>query len=137
MHPQSAVMTVDLDDPSLYINREIIWLQFNWRVLEEALDVGYLLLERVKFSVSLWRWLSGLQDECPGGSAMYSGAISSVASVGNDRSCGSIISVMVGQRRCLWRVHLQDIVQARRVLPDGSYERRAPQPGEPTMHSQA
>jgi polyphosphate kinase len=35
------------------------------------------------------------------------------------------------------RVHLQDNVQARRLLPDGSYERRAPQPGEPAMHSQA
>jgi polyphosphate kinase len=49
MYPQSAVMTVDLDDPSLYINREISWLQFNWRVLEEARDVGHPLLERVKF----------------------------------------------------------------------------------------
>jgi polyphosphate kinase len=35
------------------------------------------------------------------------------------------------------RVHLQDSAQARRLLPDGSYERRAPQPGEPAMHSQA
>ena len=35
---QTSSPTIDLDDPALYINRELSWLQFNWRVLEEALD---------------------------------------------------------------------------------------------------
>ena len=39
----------DLDDPSLYLNRELSWLEFNQRVLEEALDPRNRLLERVKF----------------------------------------------------------------------------------------
>ena len=37
----SATETVvgpDLDDPALYYNRELIWLQFNERVLELAED---------------------------------------------------------------------------------------------------
>ncbi len=32
-----------------YLNRELSWLQFNWRVLGEALEPRHPLLERVKF----------------------------------------------------------------------------------------
>src|SRR5579885_3757511 len=44
-----APAPVALDDPSLYINRETSWLEFNDRVLEEALDERNPLLERLKF----------------------------------------------------------------------------------------
>ncbi|RPJ28091.1 MAG: polyphosphate kinase 1 [Chloroflexi bacterium] len=40
---------VDLSSPSLYINRELSLLEFQRRVLEEALDDGNPLLERLKF----------------------------------------------------------------------------------------
>ncbi len=40
---------VNLDDPSLYLNRELTWLDFNRRVLHEADDARTPLLERVKF----------------------------------------------------------------------------------------
>jgi polyphosphate kinase len=39
----------DLRDPSLYVNRELSWLDFNQRVLDQARGDGHLLLERVKF----------------------------------------------------------------------------------------
>jgi polyphosphate kinase len=38
-----------LNDPALYLNREISWLAFNARVLGEARDQTQPLLERVKF----------------------------------------------------------------------------------------
>src|SRR4051812_16391629 len=39
----------DLKNPALYINRELSWLEFNQRVLAQALDSAHPLLERVKF----------------------------------------------------------------------------------------
>src|ERR1700712_5336510 len=40
---------VDLHDPSLYLNRELSWLDFNDRVLQLAEEQHMALLERVKF----------------------------------------------------------------------------------------
>jgi polyphosphate kinase len=45
----ARVSQLDLSDPALYFNRELAWLAFNERVLDEAVDRSNPLLERLKF----------------------------------------------------------------------------------------
>src|SRR5262245_28362862 len=48
VRPEGSAPT-DLDDLSLYINRELTWLELNQRVLDQATSPEHPLLERVKF----------------------------------------------------------------------------------------
>ncbi len=80
--PRVSSPAVNLDDPALYINRELSWLEFNRRVLEEAQDASVPLLERLKFlaifSSNLDEFfmvrVGGLQQKSLAGIALGSGA---------------------------------------------------------------
>lgn len=45
----SEQQSIDLNNPELYINRELSLLEFNWRVLQQALDTNVPLLERLNY----------------------------------------------------------------------------------------
>ena len=47
--PPKSAGKLRLDSPKLYLNRELTWLNFNFRVLHEARDKRTPLLERLKF----------------------------------------------------------------------------------------
>ena len=49
VEPQPVPEDADLDDPALYFNRELSWLDFNARVLAQATDERTPLLEQVRF----------------------------------------------------------------------------------------
>ncbi len=48
--PASPPVPIDLSAPEFYQNRELSWLDFNQRVLEEAKDPRVRLLERIRFA---------------------------------------------------------------------------------------
>ena len=82
MDSATAPPAPNLDDPALYINRELSWLEFNRRVLEEAQDPAVPLLERLKFLAIFESNLDeffmvrvgGLQQKVQAGIAYGSGA---------------------------------------------------------------
>ncbi|MFO0811350.1 MAG: polyphosphate kinase 1 [Gemmataceae bacterium] len=108
--------TIPLDDPSLYLNRELSWLEFNSRVLDEARDPNVPLLERVKFlaifSSNLDEFfmvrVGGLQQKVQAGIIRGSGADRIPPREQLERISHTVRSLVADQYRCF----LDDVLPA-------------------------
>ena len=106
--------SASLDDPALYINRELSWLEFNRRVLEEALDRNVPLLERLKFLAILSSNLDeffmvrvgGLQQKVQAKIAQGSGADRMAPAEQIDRISQAVRQMVTLQYQCL----LEDVL---------------------------
>src|SRR5258706_16225169 len=107
--PEPAPTIPGLDDPSLYINRELSWLEFNRRVLEEALDPSVPLLERLKFLAIVESNLDefymvrvgGLQQKVQSGVAFGSGADKTPPLEQLEKITAFVRQLTADQHRCL------------------------------------
>jgi polyphosphate kinase len=65
--PQPVPPDAPLNHPSLFFNRELSWIDFNWRVLQMARDPRTPLLERVRFLSITAQHLDGFVRKRIGG----------------------------------------------------------------------
>lgn len=126
MSAGSATPPIALDDPSLYINREQSWLEFNRRVLEEALDTRVPLLERLKFLAILSSNLDeffmvrvgGLQQKVQARIALGSGADRMPPAQQLERIGQCVRQMVSEQYRCLKEEVLPQLEKERILLRD-------------------
>jgi polyphosphate kinase len=125
-----------LDDPRLFFNRHLSWLQFNERVLEEALDTNNPLLERVKFLAitanNLDEFvevrLAGLLQQAEHGTGQAGpDGLAPAAAVG---AIGAAIHEFVDKQYACWREVLlpalrQEKIRIRKISELGAEARKA------------
>ncbi|HET7752893.1 MAG TPA: polyphosphate kinase 1 [Anaeromyxobacteraceae bacterium] len=104
----------DLRDPRLYINRELSWLEFNQRVLDEAADASLPVLDRIKFlgisSSNLDEFfmirVAGLKGQIAAGHAAELGADAMTAAE-QLRAVTARVQRMVADQQRLWKHQLE------------------------------
>ena len=120
-NPTTSPTSSDLHRPDLYINRELSWIEFNRRVLEEAQDSRHPLLERVKF-LSIFETnldefimirLAGLKDQ-------VAAHVTNVSPDGLNaeqqlRAVRQCLAPLVQQVRLCWRDELMPLLEAQHI----------------------
>jgi polyphosphate kinase len=101
------------DTHAQFINRELSWLEFNQRVLEEALDPGNPLLERIKFfcitSSNLDEFfevrVAGIKQQMEGG--LVERSIDGLTATETFRAVTRRVRLMVSQQYDCWQQQLR------------------------------
>ena len=120
-NPTTSTTSLDLNQPDLYINRELSWVEFNRRVLEEAQDSRHPLLERVKF-LSIFETnldefimirLAGLKDQLAAHVTQISpDGLNAEQQLRAVRQC---LAPLVQQVRLCWRDELMPLLEAQHI----------------------
>ncbi len=108
----------DLDDPALYLNRELTWLAFNRRVLAEAENPRNPLLERVKFLAIFdsnldeffMKRIGGLKQQL--GAGMTTPTVDGRTAQQQILNCREVIVKALGERALIYRSMLAELDQA-------------------------
>jgi polyphosphate kinase len=125
---------VDIGSPSRFINRELSWLAFNTRVLEEAMNPAHPLLERVRFlSISASNLDEFYMVRVAGIRGQINAGIETVSDDGLTASqqinaINDMANVLLRQQQDCWRA-LQKLLRGAGISvvgnPDLSAEERA------------
>ncbi|MEM8937031.1 MAG: RNA degradosome polyphosphate kinase [Pseudomonadota bacterium] len=119
--PTHAKSKIDQSSPDRFINRELSWLAFNWRVLEEASNERHPILERLRFlSISASNLDEFYMVRVAGLRGQVSQGISAVSQEGLSPQMQlkqikeQAIALIEEQQKC-WR-HLQPLLRESGIL---------------------
>lgn len=107
--------------PSKFINRELSWLEFNQRVLDEALDASNPLLERVKFfcivSSNLDEFfevrVAGIKQQIE--SDVVARSVDGLTATETFRAINKRVRQMIDQQYACWRNDLRPALARHRI----------------------